>query len=130
MSKESFVSKEGWRYGGPAFKTPRRNATSIQVSEYVGRECRLEIVIQAKTSRRIEEPADTPIVDVRTEYKTSEFLWSDFKNLSGVKELLGSEWEKIEQEDWLLHQTETTLNQGSTWHLSAGWHYLFPCFSA
>jgi hypothetical protein len=43
MSKESFVSKEGWRYGGPPFKTPRRNATSIQVSEYKGRECRLGV---------------------------------------------------------------------------------------
>jgi hypothetical protein len=94
-------SKGGYEFPQP--DTARRNVTTTRVCEYKGRECRPEIFIYARTCRRTEEPADSSIVDVRTEYRTAEYPWSDFKEIPGAKELLGDEWDAIEREDRALN---------------------------
>jgi hypothetical protein len=94
--------KQGLRYKCPQPLTACLNKTTVEVFKYLGRECRPEIIIKADICRRTEEPADSK-TDLLTEYRTAEYLWSDFKNLPGVKDLLQGEWDIIEQEDRSLY---------------------------
>ena len=73
MSQQNLLFTSNLGYEFPQPDTARRNVTTTRVCEYKGRECRPEIFIYARTCRRTEEPADSSIVDVRTEYRTAEY---------------------------------------------------------
>ncbi len=125
MSQNSLPSKlkQDLRNHCPQALTARLNMSADQVFKYLGRERRPETIITAEICRCTVEPANLIMTDVLTEYRTVEYRWSDFKILPGVKDLLESEWDTIEQEDRSLHQIKTTLS----WNIIR--HWLFPCFS-
>jgi hypothetical protein len=93
----------------------RRNMTTTRVYEYNRRDYRPEIFIYAKTCQRNEEPANLSIIDVRTEYRTAEYTWPNFKEIPDAKELLRDEWDVIKREDRALHKAGTKLQKNIIW---------------